>query len=88
MPVESDDLAVFDREREAAARKLAKISEQLLAEKEARLYQADVPLICLGCETRFVGPLSSDGCPNCHLSSLVVTQEEHTKNGEAQPKLR
>ncbi len=44
--------------------------------RQARLYRTSEPLRCLGCEARFLGPLGEDGCPQCHLAALVVTEEE------------
>jgi hypothetical protein len=57
------------------------------AEMDAKRYEAGIPLICLGCETRFLGPLSGDGCPNCHVLSLVVTQDQITKLTSDKPSL-
>jgi rubrerythrin len=45
--------------------------------REAQRLKPGVPLICLNCETRFAGPLTSTGCPHCNLTTLVVTEEEY-----------
>jgi len=39
------------------------------------------PLICLGCQKRFLGPMPDDGCPDCQMASLVVSERSKTKNG-------
>lgn len=57
--------------------------EQAAAREEKRKYQPGARLICLGCETRFPGPLTDAGCPQCHLLSLVVVAEE--RSGEPRP---
>ena len=57
-----------DREEAAAAR------------EEARKYEAGSQLICLGCDAHFAGPLTDTGCPQCHLSSLVVTEAQNGKH--------
>jgi len=63
------------KDRAAAALKLAQsLKEQEAAREESRKYQSGVRLICLGCEARFLGPLTDAGCPGCHLLSLVVAE--------------
>ena len=65
------------KDREADARKLAQTQkQQAAASEESRKYQPGVRLICLGCETRFPGPLTDAGCPCCPLLSLVVTEQK------------
>ena len=64
-----------DAERKHAETESAARREQAAAEEEARKYQPGVRLRCLGCETRFPGPLSDLGCPQCHLLSLIVVEE-------------
>ncbi len=71
-----DRQEILDRQRRTA-------DEQQLHENIAKLYQAGIPLICLGCNTRFEGPMPSDGCPQCHMSTLVVTMDEYNKSVEA-----
>ncbi len=72
------------KDREAAARKAAQArQEQAAAQEESRKHQPGARLICLGCETRFPGPLTDAGCPHCHLLSLVVVAEE--RSGEPNP---
>ena len=67
------------KDREAAEKKAAQAKqEKAAALEEARKYQPGARLICLGCETRFPGPLSDSGCPHCHLLSLVVVAEERS----------
>jgi hypothetical protein len=39
------------------------------------------PLICLGCQKRFLGPMPPDGCPDCQMASLVVSERSRTNNG-------
>lgn len=55
-------------------------NEQALKEelerKERLLYQEGVMLHCMNCGTAFPGPLTDMGCPECHISSLVITEEE------------
>lgn len=68
------------KDREADARKLAQVQkEQAAAQEEGRKYQPGVRLLCLGCETRFLGPLTDAGCPHCHLLSLVVTEQKSSE---------
>jgi len=55
------------------------------AAREARLYRTGEPLHCLGCDTRFFGPLGEDGCPKCHLAALVVTEDEFECGRQAPP---
>ncbi len=65
------------KDRTAAEKKAIQTArEQAAAREENRKYQPGARLICLGCETRFPGPLSDAGCPRCHLLSLVVVAEE------------
>lgn len=65
------------KDRVAAAQKLAQSQkEQEATRDESRKYQPGVRLLCLGCETRFLGPLTDAGCPRCHLLSLVVTEQK------------
>jgi Zn finger protein HypA/HybF involved in hydrogenase expression len=73
-------------QRELDAQLRAQKEEKLKAEREARRYEPGVKLVCLSCETRFDGPLTSDGCPNCHLSTLVISQDEMETNGTTQTK--
>ena len=46
------------------------------AREEARKYEPGVRLVCLGCGKHFEGPLTETGCPECCLSSLVLTQAQ------------
>lgn len=67
------------KDRAAAEKKAAQAQkEKAAAQEESRKYQVGARLICLGCETRFPGPLSDAGCPQCHLLSLVVVAEERS----------
>jgi|GEM_PF-2348688 Zn finger protein HypA/HybF involved in hydrogenase expression len=50
--------------------------EQRMLEREAKIYEKDIPLICIGCETKFKGPMPETGCPHCHSLTLVITEEE------------
>lgn len=53
------------------------------AQREARLYASGVLLRCLGCDLQFAGPLAEDGCPQCHLASLVVAEDEYQAGRQA-----
>ena len=65
------------KDRDDNMRKSAQaVSEASVALEEARKYQPGARLLCLGCETRFSGPLTEAGCPHCHLVSLVVTESK------------
>lgn len=65
------------RDMEAQKRQAVQVKQvQERMAREAKLYQPGVALRCLGCDARFVGPLSETGCPQCHLASLVVTEDE------------
>lgn len=65
---------------EAAERQEAELAA---AEKERRRRhdeKIDIPgepLRCLNCDTCFEGPVTDDGCPSCHLATLIVTEEEY-----------
>jgi hypothetical protein len=60
------------REKDRLEREEAKIKE---AEAEqALLFVPGEPLICLGCQKRFLGPMPGDGCPDCQIASLVVPE--------------
>lgn len=52
--------------------------------RTARLYRTGEPLRCLGCGAGFLGPLGEDGCPQCHLAVLVITDAEY-RRGQAPP---
>ena len=62
--------------QEAQARAREEQERAAEAEREARLYRPGEPLQCLGCGYKFLGPLPDTGCPQCHLSALVVTEAE------------
>lgn len=64
------DRADADRRDAADGRKAA------AAREEARKYQPGTALVCLGCDARFLGPLSDAGCPRCQRSALVMTQAQ------------
>ena len=53
--------------------------EQAAALEESRKHQPGTRLLCLGCETRFLGPLTDAGCPRCHLLSLIVTEQQSSE---------
>lgn len=50
--------------------------EAAAAREEAHKYEAGTLLVCLGCGKHFEGPLTETGCPECHLSSLVLTEAQ------------
>ena len=50
--------------------------EAAAAREEARKYEAGTGLVCLGCGKHFKGPLTERGCPDCRLSSLVLTEAQ------------
>ncbi len=50
--------------------------EAAAAREEARKYEAGTRLVCLGCGKHFKGPLTERGCPDCRLSSLVLTEAQ------------
>lgn len=61
-------------------------AQRLVAERNAQIhqelllaarYKPGVPLMCVGCNTQFLGPLSATGCPKCHSETLVLTMEEY-----------
>ena len=63
------------KDREAAVLKEKRVKQEQAAAFEERCkYQPGMRLICLGCEARFLGPLTDAGCPGCHLLSLVVAE--------------
>lgn len=67
-----DAAAAREREREAD-----EVKRQ--AEREKHLARTGERLRCLGCDADFRGPLTDTGCPQCHLSSLVVTEDEYRR---------
>jgi hypothetical protein len=62
------------REREEA--KIKKAEEEL-----AYLSIPGEPLICLGCQKRFLGPMPANGCPDCEMASLVVSERTRASKG-------
>lgn len=46
------------------------------AELDEALARPGQSLHCLNCDTHFKGPLPDTGCPNCHLSTLVVPESQ------------
>ncbi len=65
------------KDRADAKRKEARAREEAAAAREeARKYEAGVRLVCLGCGKHFEGPLTEMGCPDCRLSSLVLTEAQ------------
>lgn len=72
------------KDAEAARQQAAQETQTREREaRQARLYRAGEPLHCLGCDAQFVGPLGEDGCPQCHLAALVITQEEWERGRQA-----
>jgi len=64
-------------DRDEAVRSQAAAAEAARrAEEEAKLYREGESLHCLGCGAEFPGPLSDEGCPKCHIASLVVTEAQ------------
>ena len=51
-------------------------TERALA-RDQQMRTSTEPLRCLNCETSFAGPLTDDGCPGCHSTSLVIPEEEY-----------
>jgi hypothetical protein len=67
------------KDRRQANQELArKATDALKGEWEAKRFETNVPLICLNCEAKFKGPLTPSGCPQCNMSSLVITEEEYS----------
>ena len=62
--------------QEAEARAREEQERHAREAQEARMRRKGERLQCLGCGRKFLGPLTDDGCPQCHLSALVVTQAE------------
>lgn len=58
------------RDRAAAADALEKAERE--AAMEAAVAAPGKRLHCMNCDHQFIGPMPEDGCPNCHLSTLVV----------------
>lgn len=57
------------RDAQAAEKRMA-------ASEEARKHRPGTRLVCLGCGTQFPSPLTDAGCPQCHLSVLVMTKAQ------------
>src|SRR4051812_38521257 len=68
--VEADVEDATEKARDAADR-------ERRAEEEALLNKKGEPLRCLNCGARFLGPMPDDGCPQCHLATLVVSERVH-----------
>ena len=56
--------------------------EAAAAREEARKYEAGTRLVCLGCGKHFKGPLAETGCPDCRLSSLVLTEAQFAQQAK------
>ena len=68
------------KDREDAKVKAAQACEQqAAAQEEARKFRAGASLVCLSCGTHFPSPLTDAGCPECHLSVLVMTDVQFRK---------
>ena len=68
------------RDRQEAEERAREAQERRDREaREARLRRRGAALQCLGCGHKFPGPLTDDGCPQCHLAALVVTEAEARK---------
>lgn len=75
------------KDRRIAVRQIAaddRLKE--LREESRTLLVTGEPLICLGCNKRFPGPMPETGCPDCQISSLVVA--ERTMKGSETVELR
>ncbi len=59
---------------------------KLKAERDASMYRAGTPLHCVGCGLAFTGPLTDDGCPECHVATLVITEQEYQETVAASPR--
>ena len=62
--------------QDARAREAQRREDAAAAREEACKQEAGTGLVCLGCGLHFTGPLEDTGCPQCHLSSLVVTETQ------------
>lgn len=69
---------------EARRRQEEEQAAQEQAGREAKLHRKGEKLHCLGCGTTFPGPLSDTGCPQCHLSSLVVTKRDYLRQQQGE----
>lgn len=67
---------------EARQRREEEQAAQERARREARLLRKGEKLRCLGCGASFLGPLPETGCPQCRLSSLVITEREYLRQQE------
>lgn len=65
----------------AASRERAREAEEVKQQeaRERHLARTGEQLRCLGCDAEFRGPLTAAGCPQCHLSSLVVTEDDYRR---------
>lgn len=70
--------AASDR-AEIARQEAEQEARQRAAEEEAKLMRKGVRLHCMSCGADFTGPLPDEGCPQCHIRSLVVTEAEFRK---------
>jgi Zn finger protein HypA/HybF involved in hydrogenase expression len=62
---------------EVKRRQEAEDKAQADLKKEVKLHSSGEELHCLGCDTKFTGPLLDTGCPKCHTASLVITEAEY-----------
>jgi hypothetical protein len=71
----ADRLARQSQEREEALR----LERE---RKDSLLRKPGVMLRCMSCNAAFPAPLPDIGCPECHIASFVVTEEEYQKSKE------
>ena len=73
---------------EAKAEREKRRQAMLKAQREAKRYAEGTPLVCLNCDTKFKGPLTNTGCPKCHMTTLVMTEEELAHDSVTQQSVR
>ena len=61
---------------EARSQAMEQAERQRLLARQQRLETPGLPLACLSCGARFVGPLEAGGCPQCRVGAFVVSEEE------------
>lgn len=65
----ADNAESVRKQAEEAERRRKDAEEAYMNRKGSRLH-------CMGCGLDFLGPLADDGCPHCHVRSLVISQAE------------
>ena len=67
-----------DRRQRAEAQAAAAEASRL-QERDRRMRVEAIQLRCAGCNRVFLGPLTDDGCPECHSGALVIPDADYLR---------